>query len=107
MFTNPKQLIKRSGKKGIDRADYLKELVDEFQNTQNKGKNNIQLKSTVILPLYRSGVSKLASLRAIQASYYHSVFVYPTYHINNNNDKLLAVIGWIDYIGGLDLACGL
>ena len=37
MFTSKQQLIKKSGKKGIDRPDYLKELLKEFQQTNSIG----------------------------------------------------------------------
>lgn len=38
MFTSHEQLVKRSGKKGVDRPQYLKELVEEFQTSENFGK---------------------------------------------------------------------
>jgi len=33
MFTSRKQLIKKSGKKGVDRFEYLQELVNEFHQS--------------------------------------------------------------------------
>lgn len=35
MFTSHEQLVKRSGKKGVDRPQYLKELVEEFHTSEN------------------------------------------------------------------------
>ncbi|XP_045614110.1 armadillo repeat-containing protein 7 isoform X3 [Procambarus clarkii] len=35
MFSSYERLEKRSGKKGVDRPQYLKELVDEFLTSQN------------------------------------------------------------------------
>ena len=37
MFSKPEQLIKRTGKKGVGRFDYLQLLVTEFQNTKSEG----------------------------------------------------------------------
>lgn len=41
MFTSHKQLVKRSGKKGVDRPQYLKELVEEFNTSENFGKSMV------------------------------------------------------------------
>lgn len=35
MFSSHEQLVKRSGKKGVDRPQYLKELVEEFLTSEN------------------------------------------------------------------------
>ncbi|KDR24413.1 armadillo repeat-containing protein 7-like [Zootermopsis nevadensis] len=35
MFSKPEQLIKRTGKKGVSRYDYLQQLVAEFQETDS------------------------------------------------------------------------
>ena len=37
MFTSRKQLIKKSGKKGVDRFEYLQELVNEFHQSTSLG----------------------------------------------------------------------
>nr|CAD7399219.1 unnamed protein product [Timema cristinae] len=35
MFSRPEQLIKRTGKKGVGRHEYLQQLVNEFQDTDS------------------------------------------------------------------------
>ena len=42
MFTSRKQLIRKSGKKGVDRFEYLQELVNEFYQTNSIGKSFIK-----------------------------------------------------------------
>ena len=37
MFSSHEQLVKRSGKKGVDRPQYLKELAEEFLASDNLG----------------------------------------------------------------------
>jgi hypothetical protein len=37
MFSKPEQLIRRTGKKGVGRYDYLQQLVTEFQETDSTG----------------------------------------------------------------------
>jgi hypothetical protein len=37
MFSKPEQLVKRTGKKGLGRFDYLQQLVTEFQETDSTG----------------------------------------------------------------------
>lgn len=43
MFSKPEQLIKRTGKKGVSRYDYLQQLVAEFQETDSTGAYDIML----------------------------------------------------------------
>jgi hypothetical protein len=43
MFSKPEQLIRRTGKKGICRYDYLQQLVTEFQETDSTGMYGILL----------------------------------------------------------------
>ena len=40
MYNSTSDLIKRSGKKGVDRPHFLKELVDEFYSSTNTGQKN-------------------------------------------------------------------
>lgn len=37
MFSKPEQLVRRTGKKGVGRFDYLQQLVTEFQETESIG----------------------------------------------------------------------
>ena len=37
MFTTPKQLFQKSGKKGVDRFEFLQELVNEFYQSTSLG----------------------------------------------------------------------
>jgi len=46
MFTSRKQLIRKSGKKGVDRFEYLQELVNEFYQT-----NSIESREQVLANL--------------------------------------------------------
>ncbi|XP_068223407.1 armadillo repeat-containing protein 7 isoform X2 [Palaemon carinicauda] len=41
MFSSYERLQKRSGKKGVDRFQYLKELVEEFSNTESSAKEQV------------------------------------------------------------------
>lgn len=43
MFTSRKQLIKKSGNKGVDRFEYLQELVNEFHQSTSLGVFNVNL----------------------------------------------------------------
>jgi len=43
MFSKPEQLIRRTGKKGVGRYDYLQQLVTEFQETDSTGTYDILL----------------------------------------------------------------
>jgi hypothetical protein len=37
MFSKPEHLVRRTGKKGVGRYEYLKQLVSEFQETNSSG----------------------------------------------------------------------
>lgn len=37
MFTTSKQLLRKSGKKGVDRFEFLQELVNEFYQSNSLG----------------------------------------------------------------------
>jgi hypothetical protein len=37
MFSKPEQLVRRTGKKGVGRYDYLQQLVCEFKETNSTG----------------------------------------------------------------------
>lgn len=37
MFSSHEHLVKRSGKKGVDRPQFLKELVEEFLTAEHLG----------------------------------------------------------------------
>ena len=41
MFSSKANLIKRSGKKGVDRPQFIQELVQEFYSKENLGKSII------------------------------------------------------------------
>jgi hypothetical protein len=43
MFSKPEQLVRRTGKKGVARYDYLQQLVTEFQETNSTGTCNTLL----------------------------------------------------------------
>jgi hypothetical protein len=43
MFSTPKSLQKRTGKSDVDRPTYLKQLVDEYQNTSTQIEKKIQV----------------------------------------------------------------
>lgn len=37
MFSNHETLVRKSGKKGIDRPDFIRELIEEYKNSDDKG----------------------------------------------------------------------
>lgn len=41
MFTSQRQLIRNSGQKGVDRREFLQELVNEFYESTSLGKELI------------------------------------------------------------------
>ena len=41
MFTSHQQLVRKSGKKGIDRLEFIQELVNEFYQSTSLGMQTI------------------------------------------------------------------
>lgn len=37
MFNNHEALVRKSGKKGIDRPDFIRELIEEYKKSDDKG----------------------------------------------------------------------